>query len=158
VVAATVFLCGFECNPHCTQRVSFTLAVFQLENHPEDKGWHGPPLVYQASFIWPLRSLLAFVVMTGLFTPALVTLAARSGLLGLRLGLIVQGCASLLPGLLSLFPREVIGERFQVLLRAASLYSVAAILVVLLVMARIESWRCRRNFNPVADLCRLMRH
>ena len=141
VTVATTFLCTFEQNPHCTQQISFALAVFEMENHPEDKGWKGPPLVYQVPFAWPIRGLLGSLVLGALFAPAIVVLACRDSPEARRTGKVVQVNLAVAVALVSLLPREIIGERFQELLRATSLCACLLVPVSLLAVARICRWR-----------------
>jgi hypothetical protein len=144
-IAAIAFLALFKENPHCTQEVSFLLAVFEMENHPEDKGWNGPPLVYQAPLAWPLRSALGLLAVSALFMPAIIALTSRGGTIRqARAGLILV-TATVAPAIASAVPREIIGERFQELLRATALCSLLLLAAALLTVARICRWRARRH-------------
>jgi hypothetical protein len=143
VTGAATFLGTFEENPHCTQRVSFATAVFETEHHPEDKGWDGPPLVYQPALGWPIRGVLGLLVLAALFRPAIVVLACRESRGMLRTGILVQMGVAASPAVVSLLPREVIGERFQELLRATSLCATLLVPVSLLAVFRIRRWRVR---------------
>jgi hypothetical protein len=134
--AATAFLVLFDYNPHCTQRVSFAIAVVDMENHLEDKGWNGPPLAYQRPFVWPIRGVLTLAALAGLFAPAAVNLLVRSGSVAPSHGAAAQVCTSLTPVLLSLLPQAIIGERFQDLLRATSLCAVVLLTVSLVTVRR----------------------
>jgi hypothetical protein len=143
VIAATTFLCVFDENPHCTQRVSFATAVFESEHHPEDKGWAGPPLVFAPGFGWLLRGVLGAVVLGALFTPAILVCAYRENSERQPAGALVQIGVAVCPIVVSLLPREVIGERFQELLRATSLVTGLLVPISMLAAIRIRRWRVR---------------
>jgi hypothetical protein len=154
-MAGTAFLGAFETNPHCTQRVSFGSAVFATEHHPEDKGWDGPPLVYQIPFAWLIRGMLGGVILASLFWPAIVVMTSREGLEKHRPRVMVQVGVAVSPAVLSLLPREVIGERFQELLRATSLCAAVLVPISLLATIRIRRWRARAQVALEATIRRL---
>ncbi|HEY0707515.1 MAG TPA: hypothetical protein VGG33_12000 [Polyangia bacterium] len=144
-LAGILFLRLFEWNPHCTQEVSFGLAVFDMENHPEDKGWNGQPLIYQQPFVLPLRGALILLVLGTLFAPAIAAAAYRGDLITKRKGNRTQGALPFVAALVSLLPMAIIGERFQELLRASALVSLPLVLGGVVTMARINRWQARRQ-------------
>lgn len=124
ILGGLAFLC-FEWNLHCTQYSSFLTAVFDVEVHPEDKGFGGgAPLVYRQGFAWPLRAILGLSLLVALFGPARAVIGRRLGSL--------SSSAATLTTLLSpvtalvvflLLPTEVIGERFKALSLPAAIWS-----------------------------------
>ncbi|HEY0715187.1 MAG TPA: hypothetical protein VGF45_21080 [Polyangia bacterium] len=146
IVVAVGFLELYELNPHCTQVISFGVAVFDSEVHPEDNGWgDGPPLVFAAGVGWLLRGLLGLLVLAALLGPAIIVGACRAQLLttsrARRLLLVMPPIALLA----AFFPRAIIGERFESLLLHSALFGVALLGLSLLTVFRIDRWHDNRR-------------
>ncbi len=130
ILGALAFLC-FERDLHCTQSTSFFMAVFEMEVHPEDKGFGGgAPLVYRQGFAWPLRVAFAAALLVALFGPARAVIGRRLGSLGASAARLLTFLSPMLAlAMFLLLPTKVIGERFHALSLAATMWSTLLALI-----------------------------
>ncbi len=68
------FLTTFKTNLHCTQYTSFSIAMFDMNVHPEEA--FDPPVIYETPFAVPLRIYFAFNLALFLFYPIIKGIAA----------------------------------------------------------------------------------
>jgi hypothetical protein len=130
ILGAFAFLC-FEWNLHCTQNTSFFTAVFEMEVHPEDKGFgDSAPLVYRPGFAWPLRAVLAAALLVALFGPARAVIGRRLGSLSSSAATLTTFLSPMVAlAVFLLLPTEVIGERFHALSLAAAIWATVLALI-----------------------------